>query len=67
MDPLCLCIFLKMGTKENGDMRLQQRVGDTSYNCPSAGMNTADSMPNVDPFSGSGWDPLLSLNQKGFF
>ncbi|CAN4122511.1 unnamed protein product [Withania somnifera] len=57
-----------MGTKENGDMRLQQRVGgDTSFNCPSTGMNRVDSMPNVDPFSGSGWDPLLSLNQKGFF
>ncbi|TMX04661.1 hypothetical protein EJD97_006187 [Solanum chilense] len=45
-----------MGTKENG-----------SFNCPSTGMNRADSMPNVDPFSGSGWDPLLSLNQKGGF
>ncbi|MCE0480978.1 hypothetical protein HAX54_038299 [Datura stramonium] len=56
-----------MGTKENGDMRLQQRVGDTTFNCPSTGMNRADSMPNVDPFSGSGWDPLLSLNQKGVF
>ncbi|CAN4092198.1 unnamed protein product [Withania somnifera] len=57
-----------MGTKENGDMRLQQRVGvDTSFNRPSTGMSRVDSMTNVDPFSCSGWDPLLSLNQKGVF
>ncbi|XP_070056267.1 transcription factor bHLH74 isoform X1 [Nicotiana tomentosiformis] len=50
-----------MGSKDNGDMRLQHRNGgDTSFNCPS-------SMPIVDPFSGSGWDPLLSLNQKESF
>ncbi|XP_059279471.1 transcription factor bHLH74-like [Lycium ferocissimum] len=48
-----------MGTKENGD---------TSFNSLSTGMiNRADSMTNVDPFSGSGWDPLLSLNHKGNF
>ncbi|KAJ8541219.1 hypothetical protein K7X08_002035 [Anisodus acutangulus] len=48
-----------MGTKENGD---------TSFNSLSTGMNNrADSMSNVDPFSGSGWDPHLSLNHKGSF
>ncbi|KAK4348566.1 hypothetical protein RND71_031321 [Anisodus tanguticus] len=47
-----------MSTKENGD---------TSFNSLSTGMNRVDSMPNVDPFSGSGWDPLLSLNHKGSF